>query len=331
MAKEKTEGLDDVLKKIRKEYGDSIISYGKDDVGNFGVIPFGITSLDMITGIGGIPKGRVTEVHGMDGTFKTTFTLELIKSSQKKGGKCAFIDAEYAYQPEYAETIGVDNNTLILVHPSSAEECFNVIESLVDSGEIDLIVLDSIAALSPNAELQNEFGSSNMGVMARLMGQFFRKITAKVGKTGTALVMINQLREMLGGYVPMKTTPGGNALRFYASMRFEVSKSAIKEGTDIKGVNLKIKCVKNKLAKPFLSTELECYYGKGVDKLKDLIDTACILGVIQRAGAGWMNIEGEKIQGLDKAKEFLEANPHLIPQIEEQVKKTIDDSKQREV
>ncbi len=261
--------------------------------------------------IGGIGKGRITEIHGMDGTFKSTISLYAIKECQAQGGTCVFIDAEYAYSPEYAETIGVDNERLILVHPSSAEEAFNVIEKMVESGDVDLIVLDSLAALSPSAELANDFGASNMGVMARLVGQFFRKLTAKLGKTKTAFVVLNQLREMLGGYVPMKITPCGNAVRFYASLRLEISKVQIKEGTDVKGVTLKIKTVKNKLFTPFLTTEIEAIYGEGINLDKDFLRTCIDLGIVKKAGAGWMSYKDIKIQGEDAFIQLFRDNQEL--------------------
>ena len=323
MAKEKVvkeESLQDSLNEISKEFGEGVITYASEEIGNLEVIPFGILSVDAITGIGGVPRGRVTEIHGMDGTFKTTFTLELVKQAQSQGLTCAFIDAEYSYYPEYAETIGVDNEKLILIHPASAEEALGIIDKLVETKKIDLIILDSIAALSPNAELQNVFGASNMGVMARLMGQFFRKVTAKIGKTGTTLVMLNQLREALGGYVPMKTTPAGNALRFYASLRFELSKSQIKEGTEVKGVTIKVKCVKNKLATPFLTTEVECIYGQGIDKMKDFVNMAIELDIIHKAGAGWCTYKDIKVQGVDVLTQILKDNDELRLEIEQQIK-----------
>lgn len=276
----------DLVVRLSESFGEGVISYASDELGNLGVIPFGIPTIDAITGIGGIGKGRLTEIHGMDGTFKTTLALCAIAECQKNKGICAFIDAEFAYSPEYGEILGVDNETLILVHPASAEEAFKAIEELVDSKQVSLIVLDSLAALSPITELANEFGSSNMGVMARLTGQFFRKITAKMGKTKTALIVLNQLREQLGGYVPMKTTPGGNAVRFYASLRLEISKSNIKEGSDVKGVTLRVKSVKNKLFTPFLTTEIEAIFGNGIDKTRDLINLAISKDIVKKGGAG---------------------------------------------
>lgn len=200
MAKKEEKKLDlkEIIAGISKELGEGAINYAQDEMGTLEVIPFSIPSVNKITGIGGVARGRLTEFHGMDGTFKTTFTLDLIKNAQKLGITCAFIDAEFSYSPEYAERLGVNNETLILVKPNSAEEAFGVIEKLIDSGQVGCIVLDSIAALSPETELENEFGKSNIGVMARLMNQALRKLTAKAGKNNVALVFINQLREMLG-------------------------------------------------------------------------------------------------------------------------------------
>lgn len=312
-----------VISKVKKDFEEGVLSYGSDELGNLGVIPFGIVSLDNITGIGGIGKGRITEIHGMDGTFKTTLALHAISECQKLGGICVLIDAEFAFSPEYAETIGVDNEKLIVVHPSSAEEAFSVIEKMVDTGDVTLIVLDSLAALSPTTELANEFGSSNMGVMARLTGQFFRKITAKIGKTKTAFIILNQLREQLGGYVPMKVTPGGNAVRFYASLRLEVSKTAIKEGTDVKGVTLKLKTIKNKLSEPFLITELEAIFGKGINKFKDLVNVAISLDIIQKGGAGWITFGETKVQGVDAFIKLIEDNSEFCSQLEKEVKERL--------
>lgn len=322
MSKEKVVKTDlkSVISDIQKDYGEGIISMGSDELGNLGVIPFGIYSLDKLTGVGGVCRGRITEIHGMDGTFKSTLTQYLIAEEQKIGGICALIDAEYAFSPEYAASLGVNIEKLILIHPASAEEAFTVIEKLVESKEISLIVLDSSTSLSPNTELENDFGSSNMGVMSRLNGQFFRKITAKLGKTKTALVIISQLREMLGSYVPMKVVPGGNAIRFYASLRFEITKSAIKEGTDVKGVTLKVKCVKNKLNTPYLITELECMYGFGVDKLKDLINMAISQNLVEMKGAGWITYKETKIQGIDAFKNLLQENPDILQEIINNIK-----------
>ena len=303
--------LDSVLKSLEKD-SPGLVTFAKELEGKLEVIPFTIPSLDAITGVGGVVKGRMTEIFGMDGTFKTTLALYAIAEAQRRGGMCAFIDAEFAFSAEYAEKIGVDIDQLILIHPSSAEEAFNVMEKLIDTKEIDLIVLDSIASLSPSTELANEFGSSNMGVMARLIGQMLRKLTAKLGKSNTALILINQLREQLGGYVPMKTTPGGNAPRFYATLRLEIKKAAIKDGKEQTGVTLTVKTVKNKLSTPFLETELEAMFGEGIDIEKDLIKTAVERGIIQKAGAGWMTYGEVKLQGLDKFKAFFSDNPEAF-------------------
>lgn len=325
MAKaEKIEDLKETIKSIEKDFGAGIISYGKDEIGTLEVIPFSIISMNRITGIGGIPKGRITDFHGMDGTFKTTFCLDLIAQCQKSGGTCALIDAEYAFSPEYAEGLGVDIDSLILVHPSSAEEAYTILEKLVDTKEVDLIVLDSTTSLSPNAELLNDFGASNMGVMARLSGQFYRKLTAKLGKSNTALVLVGQLREVLGGYVPMKAVPGGNAIKFFASMRFEVSKSQIKDGTSVIGITLKVKNVKNKLAIPYLMTEVEAIYGYGIDKQKDLINEAILYGMIKAGGAGWLTLpNGIKLQGVDNVKKYLIDNDVYLSALEQKIKEYI--------
>jgi recombination protein RecA len=325
----KVDDLKSILSKIEKDYGEGIYSYAGTDKGTLEVIPLSIPSVNYITGIGGLPKGRIVEFHGMDGTFKTTLAMDAIVQCQKAGGTCAFVDAEYSFSPEYAENLGVDVDALIMIHPASAEEAFNVMERLISSNQVDLIVLDSIAALSPSAELANEFGASNMGVMARLMGQMFRKLVAKVGKSNTCMIFINQLREQLGSYVPTKTTPGGNALRFYASMRFEISKTLTKEGGDVKGVTLRIKCVKNKLAKPFLTTELEAIYGQGIDRIKDLINMAIAYGFVTKGGA-WITYNGEKYQGYDSFKKMLLDNEEFLVELEDKVLNFIPDEQEEE-
>lgn len=320
MAKVKTEkgSLADIISNLQKELGEGAISFGEEYTSQGGVIPFTIPSLNEITGIGGIPRGRLIEISGMDGTFKTTLMLDAIASEQQLGGLAAFVDAEFSFDENYATKLGVDVSKLILVHPKSAEEAFAIIEKLIDSKQVSLICLDSIAALSPETELENEFGKSNIGVMARLLNQALRKLTAKAGHTNTTLFFSNQLRELLGGYVPMKTTPGGNGVRFFASMRFENSKSHVKEGTDIVGVTIKVKCTKNKLAVPFKTTELECVYGEGIDKIKDFINICTNLGLIEKGGAGWYKIgEDVKIQGIDSLKQFLLDNPEFYESLTE--------------
>lgn len=314
--------LDEALKQIEKTLGEGVVTSAEDSIGKLEVCSTGIPSLDNATGIKGLPKARITEIYGMDGTFKTTVALLTIAEAQRNGDICAFVDAEFAFSPEYAAKLGVDNSKLILVHPSSAEEAFNVMEKLIETGEIGVMCLDSIASLSPSAEIANEFGSSNMGVMARLMGQMFRKLVSKLGKSNTCLILINQLREQLGGYVPMKTTPGGNAARFYASIRIEITKSQLKEGTDVKGVTLKMKTVKNKLNTPFMTTEVEAMFGEGIDVKKDIINLAISKGIISKAGAGWMSYKDVKLQGIDKFKAFFEDNPEFFEELKSQVTAT---------
>lgn len=309
--------LDVLLKEFDKQEK-GMVKFAKEDIGKQEFIPFGIPSVDNITGVGGIGRGRITEISGMDGTFKTTLALNATKEAQKVGDTCAFIDVEHAFSPEYAEKIGVDTSKLILVHPNSAEEAFLVMERLIDTGEIGLIVLDSIAALCPTTEQENEFGKSNIGVMARLMGQMLRKLTAKISKTNTAVILLNQQREMLGGYVPMKTTPGGNSVRFYSSLRLEVTKAAIKEGTDVIGVTLKVKCIKNKLQIPFKIAEIEAIFGEGIDILKDILGLAIDKGIITKGGA-WLAYKDIKLQGIDKFKQLCQDNPELLEEIKSQL------------
>lgn len=302
--------LASVITSIQKKLGKNTIKFGSKEE-KVDVIPFSIPSMNKITGIGGIPKGRLVEFHGMDGTFKSTFALDIIKNAQAKGLVCVYVDAEYTFSAEYAEKVGVDVESLVIIQPNSAEEAFDLMEQLIDSGEIGVIVLDSLAALSPQTELENEFGKANIGVMARLVGQALRKLTGKIGKTNTALVFLNQLREQLGGYVVMKTTPGGNAVKFYASMRFECSKLQMKEGNEVIGANIKVKVVKNKLAIPFKTTELEVVYGEGFNIDADLIEQLIEENIIEKAGAGWITIEGQKFQGIDKVVNFLNDNLEL--------------------
>lgn len=326
MAKEKKEKseLQDVIKNLNKDFGDGFITNGSHESNVIGVIPFNLLSLDMITQIGGVPRGRVIEFSGMDGSHKTYLNYLLVASEQSIGGICALVNAEYSFDPVFAESLGVDVDKLIVVNPSSTEQAFNAIEQLASSGEITLIVVDSFTALSPETEQSNDFGASNIGVAARLNSQLFRKIVSKLSKTNTTLCVINQLREKLGSYVPTKTVPGGNAILFYASMRFECSKSKIEGDKDNKGINLKVKIIKNKLGIPYLITEFEIIFGEGIDKIKDLIRIALDLGIFTKQGAGWITLTPElKLQGEDKVKQHLLDNPEYAQAIEQQIKKLI--------
>jgi recombination protein RecA len=306
-------------KDIQKEFGDDVITIGKDNIPDWGVISTRIPSLDAITGIGGFPKGRIIEIHGMESCFKSTVAMLTAAQYQSEGGEVVYVDAEYTFSAEYAERLGVNVENIILVHPASTEEAFKIIDRFVDTGKPYLFIVDTFTALSPETELENNFGASNMGLTARLNGQFFRKTTAKIGKTGSTLIALNQLREKLGGYVVTKTVPGGNAILFFATMRFEITKQAIKEGTDIKGVTLKVKCIKNKLAIPFLTTEFEAIFGEGIDIFKDLINVAIAKGIVNKAGAGWITYKDTKIQGVDAFKQLLLDNEELKQILEQEV------------
>ena len=314
--KEETKGLQSTIDKLNKDFGGGIVTKGSEKLGLQGIIPFGILSLDKITDIGGIPRGRVVEIHGMDGTFKTTFALLAIAEEQKKGGVCVFIDAEYSFSAEYAMSLGVDIDALILGHPESMEKAYEMIDRFSTSGEVTLIVLDSMTSLSPETELANDYGASNMGVASRINGQFFRKVTNKLGTNNCTLIVLNQLREKLGGYVVTKTVPGGNAILFFASMRLEISKSQIKKDDQIVGITLKIRVIKNKLGVPYQTTELDVIFGQGIDRIKDLIGPAVELGFISKGGAGWYKInEDLKIQGDENLKKHFLDNPEFMEEL----------------
>jgi recombination protein RecA len=332
MAKEKKEvvkiELQDTIKELNKDYGENFITNGSDDSVITGVIPFNIPSLDFITQIGGVPRGRVIEFSGMDGTHKTYLNLCLIASEQQLGGICALVNAEFSFDPIFAASLGVDLNKLILVHPDSTEQAFNALERLAASGKVSLIVVDSFTALSPETEKANDFGASNMGVAARLNSQLFRKIVSKLSKSGTTLSIINQLREKLGGYVVTKTVPGGNALLFYASMRFECKKSKIEGDTEHKGINLEVKTIKNKFGIPYLKAEFEIIFGEGIDIIKDLINVAINLEIFEKKNAGWIVLTPElKLQGVESVKQHLLDNPEFMEVIESQIKQKINDTR----
>lgn len=310
--------LDDLFKDITKEEGEGVIAYAKEEVGNVEYSSFGIKSLDSITG-GGIPKGRIVEIFGPDGSYKTTIALMGLAEAQKSGVRCAFINAEFTFDNVYAESLGVNTDDLIIVNTSTTEKVFDIAMRLIDTGEVGLIVIDSVASLVPKAENEGDFGASNMGVAARLMGQLYRKITEKLNKNNCSLILINQLRDKLGGYVVTKTTPGGNATAFYATLRLDIKKAAIKKGDDVVGVKLTIKTMKNKLGTPFLTTEVDTIYGEGVDIVKDILGVAVDKGVIEKGGAGWLTYNGTKVQGLDNFKQLCKDNPELLEEIKSKI------------
>ena len=322
--------LDETLKLIQKTYGQgSIMKLGEKQNVDVDVIPSGSIALDYILGVGGYPKGRVIEIFGPESSGKTTFALHAIAEVQKKEGRAAFIDAEHAIDPVYAANLGVNIDELILSQPDSGEQALEITEMLAKSGAIDLIVIDSVAALVPQAELNGEMGDAQVGLQARLMSKALRKLTAVLNKSSCTIIFINQLREKVGiMFGNPETTTGGRALKFYSSVRLEIRRGdAIKVGDEFLGNEVKIKVVKNKVAPPFKTATVEITYGKGINKEAELLDLAVKFDIIHKTGA-WFEYNGEKIaQGKEKAKDFLASNPAETQTIKDAVIQAIKESK----
>jgi len=292
---------------------------------NIESISTGCISLDLALGVGGLPRGRVIEIFGPESSGKTTVALHAIAQAQKEGGIAAFIDAEHALDPLYAKNLGVDINNLLVSQPDSGEQALEIAEALVRSGAVDVIVIDSVAALVPKAELDGEMGDVHVGLQARLMSQALRKLTAHISKSRACTIFINQIREKVGVvYGNPETTTGGRALKFYSSVRIEVRKAdAIKQGMDIIGNRTKVKVVKNKVAPPFRTTEFDIMYGSGISKEGDLLDIAASVDIIQKSGS-WYSYEGERLgQGRENAKEYIRNNPEFYQALEKKIKDTI--------
>ena len=325
-AEEKKKALESVFSVIEKEYGTgSIMKLGDANSVDVEVIPTGSLTLDMALGVGGLPRGRVIEIYGPESSGKTTVALHVVAEAQKMGGEAAFIDAEHALDPVYAKKLGVDIDNLIVAQPDTGEQALDIAEALVRSGALDVIVVDSVAALVPKAEIDGEMGDSHVGLLARLMSQALRKLTAVISKSGTVVIFINQLREKVGVmYGNPETTPGGRALKFYSSIRLDVRRAEqIKQGTDVIGNKTVVKVVKNKVAPPFKTAEVEIVYGEGISKIGEIIDLAVNYGIIDKSGA-WFSYKGNKIgQGKENVKLVLKANAPLYKEIEEKVRKEI--------
>ena len=330
MAKDERMTLDETLKMIQKTYGQgSIMKLGEKQNVDVDVIPSGSIALDYILGVGGYPKGRVIEIYGPESSGKTTFALHAIAEIQKKNGKAAFIDAEHAIDPLYAQNLGVNIDELILSQPDSGEQALEITEMLAKSGAIDLIVVDSVAALVPQAELNGEMGDAQVGLQARLMSKALRKLTAVLNKGSCTIIFINQLREKVGiMFGNPETTTGGRALKFYSSVRLDVRRGdVIKSGEEILGNEVKIKVVKNKVAPPFKTAVVEITYGKGINKQAELLELAVKFDVIHKSGS-WFEYNGEKIgQGKEKAKDFLANNAAEAEAIKEAVIAAIKEGK----
>ena len=316
--KEKLKALQLTIDKLEKAYGKgTVMKLDDKKVMDVPAISTGSLGLDLALGIGGIPRGRVTEIYGPESSGKTTLTLHCIAEAQKKGGMAAFIDAEHAFDKSYAEKLGIDTQNLLISQPDNGEQALEIAEHLIRSGAIDIIVIDSVAALVPKAELEGEMGESKMGLHARLMSQALRKLTGTISKTGCACIFINQLREKIGiVFGNPETTTGGNALKFYASVRLDIRRiGQIKEAADdITGNRVKVKVVKNKVAPPFKVVEFDIMYGKGVSKAGEIVDLGVELDVIQKSGS-WFSYSGNKLgQGRDSVKQLIEDNPELMEQ-----------------
>lgn len=328
MVKEKKEnkGLDDALEEIKQRFGEGAVMK-LDDVKrvDVDVIPTGSISLDWASGVGGVPRGRVIEIFGPESTGKTTLALHILAEAQKKGGVAAFIDAEHALDPEYAKKIGVNIDDLLISQPDSGEQALQIVETLVRSKAVDVIVIDSVAALTPRAEIEGEIGDQHVGRQARLMSQALRMLSSIVSKTRTSIVFLNQTRMKIGVmFGNPETTPGGMALKFYSSVRIRLTRIAqIKSKDEIIGSRIRAKVVKNKVAAPFRTAEFDIYYNEGISKLADLINTGLNYGIIKKKGS-WYEFETKKIgQGMEGAKEFLKENPKTVQEIEKEIKKQI--------
>jgi len=319
---EKLKALRAATDKIEKNFGKgSIMKLGDNAVEEVAIISSGSVGLNAALGIGGYPRGRVIEIYGPESSGKTTLAIHAIAEAQKAGGIAAFIDAEHAFDRSYAEKLGVDVENLWISQPDSGEQALEIAEQLIRSSAIDIIVIDSVAALTPKAELEGEMGDSKMGLQARLMSQALRKLTAAINKTNTTCIFINQLRDKIGvSYGSPETTTGGNALKFYASVRLDIRKIAsLKDGEDVKGNQTRVKVVKNKLAPPFRKAEFDIMFGEGISKTGELVDLGSDLNIIKKSGSWYSYNETKLGQGRDTAKECLRDNPELAEEIESKI------------
>ena len=324
---EKAKALQAALLQIEKQFGKgSIMRLGEGEViEDIQVVSTGSLGLDVALGVGGLPRGRVVEIYGPESSGKTTLTLQVIAEMQKAGGTCAFIDAEHALDIQYAQKLGVNLQELLISQPDTGEQALEIVDALVRSGSIDLIVVDSVAALTPKAELEGEMGDSLPGLHARLMSQALRKLTGTIKKTNTMVIFINQIRMKIGVmFGNPETTTGGNALKFYASVRLDIRRTGnIKKGEEVIGSETKVKVVKNKVAPPFKTAEFDILYGEGISREGEIIDMGVTARAVEKSGA-WYAYNGEKIgQGKDNAREFLKENPELAIEIENKVRQAV--------
>ena len=321
--KEKLKALQLTMDKLEKTYGKgAVMKLGDSAVESMEVIPSGSLGLDLALGIGGFPKGRIVEIYGPESSGKTTLAIHAIAECQKLGGIAAIIDAEHAFDKFYAEALGVDTQNLLISQPDNGEQGLEIADNLIRSGAIDLIVIDSVAALTPRSEIEGEMGDANVGVQARLMSKALRKLTGTISKTGCCCIFINQLREKIGVmFGNPETTTGGNALKFYASIRLDIRRSTqLKDGENVIGNHTKVKVVKNKVAPPFRTAEFDIIYGQGISRVGELIDMGVDLNIVKKAGSWFSYGETKLGQGRDAVKQLLDDNPELMSEIEGKVK-----------
>jgi recombination protein RecA len=320
---DRSKALDMALGQIEKQFGKgSIMRMGDKTSMDIEVISTGALSLDLALGVGGLPRGRIVEIYGPESSGKTTLATHVVAEAQRNGGACAYIDAEHAMDPVYAAAIGVNIDDLLISQPDTGEQALEITDMLIRSGALDVIVIDSVAALTPRAEIEGEMGDSHVGLQARLMSQALRKITGNLSKSNTICIFINQLREKIGViYGSPEVTPGGRALKFYSSVRIDIRRiESIKDGTEIVGNRTRAKVAKNKVGSPFKQAEFDIMYGKGISREGSLLDVAVDLGFIKKAGA-WFTYEGEQLgQGRENVKNFLHENPQLMAEIDQRVR-----------
>ena len=323
---ERDKALDAALCQIEKQFGKgSVMRMGESLTLGIEVISTGAMSLDLALGIGGLPRGRIVEVFGPESSGKSTLALHVVAEAQRNGGVCAYIDAEHALDPVYAKAIGVDIDELLISQPDNGEQALEIAEMLIRSGAIDVLVIDSVAALTPRAEIEGEMGDAHVGLQARLMSQALRKLTATLNKSDTIALFINQLREKIGViYGSPEVTPGGRALKFYASVRLDIRRvESIKDGAEIVGSRTRVKVVKNKCAPPFRSAEFDIMYGHGISREGSILDVAVDFDIVKKSGA-WYTYEGEQLgQGRENAKQFLRESPELVVEIDERIRKMV--------
>ena len=321
-ASDKKKALETAIAQIEKNYGKGAIMRLGDDIPvNVEAISTGSLSLDLALGIGGVPRGRIVEIYGPESCGKTTLALHVVASAQKEGGEAAYIDVEHALEPAYARALGVDIDNLLISQPDTGEQALEITEQLVRSGALDVVVIDSVAALLPRSELEGEMGESSVGVVARLMSQALRKLAGVVSKTGCIVIFINQLREKIGVmYGNPETTPGGRALKYFSSVRIDMRRiETLKNGSEMIGNRTRAKVIKNKVAPPFKEAEFDIIYGQGISKVGEIIDLAVKLELIDKGGA-WFTVGETRIQGRDNVKEYLEQNPEVMEKLEKQIR-----------